>query len=55
MKILCKQFSDKFYLLYFKPMNDYKIDNVEYNGSIEIFEEYKKNKKSKMSVSLRSN
>ena len=34
-------------------MNDNKIDNVEYYGSIKIFEEYKKNKKSKLSVSLR--
>ena len=33
-------------------MNDNKIDNDEYNGLIKIYEEYKKNKKKKLSVSL---
>ena len=50
MYILSKQFSDKFNRLYTKSMNDNKIDNDEYNEL--VYEEYKKNKKNKLSVFL---
>ena len=50
--ILSKQFSDKFNKLYTKSMNDNKIDNDEYNELVKVYEEYKKNKKKKLSVFL---
>ena len=50
MYILSKQFSDKFNKLYIKSMNDNKIDNDEYSELVKICEEYKKNKKNKLSV-----
>ena len=50
MYILAKQFSDKFNKLYTKPMNDNKIDNDEYNELVKVYEDYKKNKKNKLSV-----
>ena len=50
MYILSKQFSDKFYRLYTKSMNDNKIDNDEYNELIKVYEDYKKNKKKKLSI-----
>ena len=50
--ILSKQFSDKFNKLYTKSMNDNKIDNDEYNELVKVYEEYKKNKKNKLSVVL---
>ena len=53
MYILSKQFSDKFNKLYTKSMNDNKIDNDEYNELVKVYEEYKKNKKNKLSVFLR--
>ena len=31
-------------------MNDKKIDNDKYDKLVEVYDEYKKNKKSKMSV-----
>ena len=43
MYILSKQFSDKF---------DNKIDNDEYNELVKVYEEYKKNKKNKLSIFL---
>ena len=49
MYILSKQFSDKFKRLYTKSMNDNKIDNDEYNEFVKLYEEYKKNKKNKLS------
>ena len=52
MYILSKQFSDKFNRLYTKSMNDNKIDNDEYNELVKVYEEYKKNKKNKLSVFL---
>ena len=50
MYILSKQFSDKFNRLYTKSMNDNKIDNDEYNELVKVYEDYKKNKKNKLSV-----
>ena len=52
MYILSKQFSDKFNKLYAKSMKDNKIDNYEYNELVKVYEEYKKNKKNKLSVFL---
>ena len=52
MYILAKQFSDKFNKLYNKSMNDNKIDNDEYNELVKLYEDYKKNKKNKLSVFL---
>ena len=52
MYILSKQFSDKFNKLYTKSMNDNKIDNDEYNELVKVYEDYKKNKKNKLSVFL---
>ena len=48
--ILSKQFSDKLNKLYTKSMYDNKIDNDEYNELVMLYEEYKKNKKSKLSI-----
>ena len=52
MFILSKQFSDKFNKLYTKSMNDNKIDNDEYNEFVKLYEDYKKNKKNKLSIFL---
>ena len=52
MYILSKQFSDKFNRLYTKSMNDNKIDNDEYNELVKLYQDYKKNKKNKLSVFL---
>ena len=52
MYILAKQYSDKFNKLYTKSMNDNKIDNDEYNELVKVYEDYKKNKKNKLSVFL---
>ena len=52
MYILIKQFSDKFNKLYTKSMNDNKIDNDEYNEFVKFDEDYKKNKKEKLSIFL---
>ena len=52
MYILSKQLSDKFNKVYTKSMNDNKIDNDEYNELVKVYEEYKKNKKNKLSVFL---
>ena len=52
MYILAKQFSDKFNKLYTKSMNDNKIDNDEYNEFVKVYEDYRKNKKNKLSVFL---
>ena len=43
---------EKFNRLYTKSMNDNKIDNDEYNGLVKVYEDYKKNKKNKLSVFL---
>ena len=48
--ILSKQFSDKCNKLYTKTMNDNKIDNDEYNELVKVYEEYKKNRRSRNSV-----
>ena len=50
MYILSKQFSDKFNKLYTKSMNDNEIDNDEYNELVKVYEEYKKNRKNKLSI-----
>ena len=50
--ILSKQFSDKFNRLYTKSMSDNKIDNDEYNELVKVYEDYKKHKKNKLSISL---
>ena len=52
MYILSKQFSDKFNKLYTKSMNENKIDNDEYNEFVMLYEDYKKNKKNKLSIFL---
>ena len=52
MYILSKQFSDKFNRLYTKSINDNKIDNDDYNELVKVYEDYKKNKKNKLSVFL---
>ena len=52
MYILSKQFSDKFNKLYTLSMNDNIIDNDQYNELVKVYEEYKKNKKNKLSVFL---
>ena len=52
MYILAKQFSDKFNKLYTKSMNDNEIDNDEYKELVKVYEDYKKNKKNKLSVFL---
>ena len=49
MYILSKQFSDNFNKLYTKSVNDNKIDNDKNNELVKVYEEYKKNKKSKLS------
>ena len=49
MCILSKQFVDKFKKLYAKSMSDNKIDNDQYNELVKTYEEYKKNKKNKLS------
>ena len=49
MYILSKLFSDKFNKLYTKSMNDNKIDNDEYNELVKVYEDYKENKKNKLS------
>ena len=50
MYILRKQFSDKFNKLYTKSVNDNKIDHDEYNELVNLYEEYKKNRRSRNSV-----
>ena len=50
MYILSKQFSDKFNKLYTKSMNDNKKDNDEYNELVKVYEDYKKNRRSRNSV-----
>ena len=52
MYILSKQFSYKFKKLYTKSMKDNKIDNDEYYELVKVNEEYKKNKKNKLSIFL---
>ena len=50
MYILGKQFSDKFNKLYTKSMKDNKIDNDQYDELVKVYEEYKKNRRSRNSV-----
>ena len=50
MYILSKQFSDKFNRLYNKSLSDNKIDNDEYNELVKVYEDYRKNKKNKLSI-----
>ena len=45
MHILSKQFCYKFNKLYYKSMNDNKIDIDEYNKLVKVYEDYRKNKK----------
>ena len=52
MYILSKPFSHKFNRLYTKSMNDNKIDNDEYDESVKVYEDYKKNTKNKLNVLL---
>ena len=52
MYFLSKQFSDKCTELYINLMNDNKRDNCEYNELVKVYEEYKKNKKNKLSLFL---
>ena len=53
MYSLSKQFSDKFNKLHTKSMKDNKIGNDDYNELVKVYEEYKKNKKNKLSVFFR--
>ena len=50
MYILSKQCSDNFNKPYTKSMKDNKIDNDEYNELVKVYEEYKKNWRSRNSV-----
>ena len=50
MYILGKQFSDKLNKLYTKSMNDNKINNDEYNELVKVYEDNKKNRRSRNSV-----
>ena len=50
MYILSKQYNDKFSKLYTKSMIDNKIDNDEYNELVKVYQDYKKNKKNKLSI-----
>ena len=50
MYILSKQSSNKFNKLYTKSMNDNKIDNEEYNDLVKVYDEHKKNRRSRNSV-----
>ena len=52
MYILSKQFSDKFIRLYTKSMNENIIVNDENNEFVNVYEDYKKNKKNKLSIFL---
>ena len=52
MHILSKQFSDTFNKLYNISMKDNKIDNDEYNELVKVYEDYKRNKKNKLSIFL---
>ena len=52
MYILRKQFNDKFNRLYTISMNDNKIENYEYIEIVKVYEDYRKNKKNKLSVFL---
>ena len=54
MYILSKQFSEKFDKLNTKSMNDNKIDNDEYNELVMVYEEYKRNRRSRNSVDKKS-
>ena len=47
MYILSKQFSNNFNKVYAKSMNDNKIDNDEYNELVKVYEEHKKNRRSR--------
>ena len=53
MYTLSKQFSDEFNKLNTKSMNDNKIDNDEYNEFVKLYEDYKKNRKNKLSIFFR--
>ena len=52
MYILSKQFSDKFNKIYTKSIKYNKIDNDEHNEFVKLYEDYKKNKKNKLSIFL---
>ena len=48
--MLSKQLRDKFNKKFTKSMNDNKIDNEEYIELLKLYEEYKRDKKSKLSI-----
>ena len=50
MYILSKQCSDKFNRPYTKSVNDNKIENCEYNELVKVYEDYKKNRRSRNPV-----
>ena len=50
MYISSKSFSETFNELYTKSMKDNKIDNDEYIEIINVYEDYKRNKKNKLSI-----
>ena len=54
MCILSKQFRDKFNKLYIKSVNDNEIDNDKYNELVKVYEEYKKNRRSRNSIDKKS-
>ena len=54
MYVLSKQFSDKFNEIYTTLSKDNKIDNDEYNELVKVYEEYKKNRRSRNSVDIKN-
>ena len=52
MYILSKKFIDKFNKQYTKLTKDNKEYNDEYNELVKVYEEYKKNKQTKLSIFL---
>ena len=55
MYISSKQFSNKFNNLYTKTMNDNKTDINEYNELVNVYEEFKRNWRSRNSVDKKVN
>ena len=52
MYILIKEFSEKYNKLYTQSKNDNRIDNDEFKALVKVYEEYRKNKKNKLSIFL---
>ena len=52
MYLLAKQFSDKFKKLYFKSLKDNEINKYAYIELVKVYEDYKKNKRTKLNSFL---